>query len=259
MTTNTSDQQLVMPASTDLNDGPTVVGSLLGANPTTGASGTGGIESRLVKRYLSVADRSTRNPTPATNEISTRADAPGKLAIWGGSAWFEWGVPYVARQTLGASAGSVVFSGIPSNLRRIKLFTLTRSDQAVNNQNAYIRINNDSGNNYNSQELVGQNATPSATNLPGSNVGLIGNTTGTSAAANQWAAAEITFVGWDTSTARLGWVFTSESLANGAANFIVTTGGGQYLQAAPYTSITIMPAAGNFVAGSDFQLQGDLS
>ena len=86
MTTITTDQGLIIPANADLNDIPTSFGSFSGANPSTGLSGTSGVESRLVKRYLSATDRAARNPTPATGEMSFRADA-GVFEYYNGSAW----------------------------------------------------------------------------------------------------------------------------------------------------------------------------
>lgn len=63
MTTNTTDQQLTLPSNPDAND---VVTSMTTYNT--------GVETRLVKRYLSAADRTARNPTPNAGELSYRAD-----------------------------------------------------------------------------------------------------------------------------------------------------------------------------------------
>lgn len=258
--TTTSDQQINFPANSDVNDGPTAFANALGANPTTGASGTGGVESRLVKRYLSTSDRSLRNTAPATNEVSARADAPGKLSIFNGSTWQEFGLPYIARQTLGGSAASVTFSGIPTNLRALVVRWTARSDAVVQTQSILLRINGDTGNNYNAQAVSGVNTAASGTNLPAANAGFIGSVCGASAPANAFACGVTDFIGWDSPHAQyLGWVFTSQGLGNGAANFVVQAGGGQYTPAGPYTSITLFPVSGNFVAGSDFQLHGDLS
>jgi hypothetical protein len=63
MTTITTDQQLTLPANGDANDEVTAMTSY-----------NGGVENRLVKRYLSAADRAARNPTPNAGELSYRAD-----------------------------------------------------------------------------------------------------------------------------------------------------------------------------------------
>ena len=82
MTTLTTDQQILLPVGTDLND----VVTHLTATVNNGSGS--GIESRLVKRYLSAADRSARNPTPATGEFSIRADQnPPTYEYFNGTNW----------------------------------------------------------------------------------------------------------------------------------------------------------------------------
>jgi hypothetical protein len=82
----TTDQGLAIPIVGDNANVPVSVGALMGANPTTGASSSSGMESRLVKRYLSAADRTARNGSPATGELSWRADLPG-YEYYTGSVW----------------------------------------------------------------------------------------------------------------------------------------------------------------------------
>lgn len=75
MTTLTTDQGLILPASSDADN-----------VPTSFTSYNTGVESRLLKRYLSSADRTARNPTPTTNEFSI-LDSTGALERYTGSAW----------------------------------------------------------------------------------------------------------------------------------------------------------------------------
>lgn len=75
MTSTTDDQQLVLPVNTDLNDVPTHM-----------ASYNSGVESRLVKRYLSATDRSVRNPAPQEGEISYLRDI-NAYEFHDGSGW----------------------------------------------------------------------------------------------------------------------------------------------------------------------------
>jgi hypothetical protein len=75
VTTLSTDQGLVLPTPPD---GDNVPLSFAGYNT--------GVESRLVKRYLSAADRTARNPTPATGELSFRADQQA-YEWYTGSAW----------------------------------------------------------------------------------------------------------------------------------------------------------------------------
>lgn len=112
MPTNTSDQGLIIPVNTDVNNFATGVGSLIGADPTTGVSGTGGVESRLVKRYLSAADRTARNPSPAEGELSFLMDV-NTIEVYTGTVW-TWpyakgligGTRFTTSANLAAGVGS---------------------------------------------------------------------------------------------------------------------------------------------------------
>jgi len=75
VTTLTTDQGLILPASSDPDN-----------VPTSFASYNTGVESRLVKRYLSAADRTTRNPTPTQGELSYLVST-GAFERYDGSAW----------------------------------------------------------------------------------------------------------------------------------------------------------------------------
>lgn len=84
MTGITTDQGLILPVGTDVNDVVTHLASYTGATGVT--SGQTGVESRLVKRYLSATDRTARNPTPATGELSFRIDA-AVYEYYTGAVW----------------------------------------------------------------------------------------------------------------------------------------------------------------------------
>lgn len=130
----TTDQGLIIPAGTDQAAVPTVLGSLVGADPTSGASiGGTGVESRLVKRYQSTADRAARNPSPAVGELSYRVDlggyeyfksgswqslvgATGALGVVGGmifsTASHNWNSVTTVEAVLTSAGGSAITSSI---------------------------------------------------------------------------------------------------------------------------------------------------
>lgn len=91
MTTTTTNQGLVLPASSDNDNVPQ---SMSDYNGTSGA-GTG-VESRLVQRFTSTADRTTRNGTPASGEYTYRTDADGFEYRSSGGAWVPWPERYSA-------------------------------------------------------------------------------------------------------------------------------------------------------------------
>lgn len=92
MTTLTTDQGIILPSAGDNANGPTAFAAAIS---TPAASS---IESRLVKRYLSAADRTSRNATPQTGELSFRADGP--IYEWyNGTAWIDLQKGYVSDST----------------------------------------------------------------------------------------------------------------------------------------------------------------
>lgn len=103
----TTDQGLTIPVLADNANVPTTVGALMGANSTTGASSSTGLESRLVKRYASTADRTARNPSPATGELSWRTDLSG-YEYYTGAVWLSLtsiarGLVYLKRNNSGVN------------------------------------------------------------------------------------------------------------------------------------------------------------
>lgn len=77
MPTPTTDQGLILPLATDADNVPLSM---------TAYNGPNSVESRLVKRYLSVADRTARNPAPTEGELSYLLDI-NRYEYYTGAAW----------------------------------------------------------------------------------------------------------------------------------------------------------------------------
>jgi len=77
MTTSSADQGLVLPSSGDSSDAVTAFTSY-----------NDGVESRLVKRYASAAERTVRNPTPNEGELG-HVSATSRFYVYDGSAWVD--------------------------------------------------------------------------------------------------------------------------------------------------------------------------
>ena len=89
MTTLSTNQQLILPSASDV------------ANvPTSFSNYNSGSENRLVQRYLSSADRTTRNPTPNEGELSYLIDTD-RYFYYTGSTWLDLSL-----------ATSIVLSGV---------------------------------------------------------------------------------------------------------------------------------------------------
>lgn len=77
MPTLTTDQGLTLPLATDADNVPLSM---------TAYNGPNSVESRLVKRYLSVADRTARNGAPTEGELSYLLDI-NRYEYYTGAAW----------------------------------------------------------------------------------------------------------------------------------------------------------------------------
>ena len=163
---------------------------------------------------------------------------------------------YRARQIVTVPVPSVTFSGIPSNLRRLKITYTGRSDNATTNILVQLRVNGDPGANYYDEFTRAIGAAAPASNLEvGSNQMRCGVSAAALATAGQFSVGSLEFVGWDAPHPNyLGVIFHSFTPAAGSNE---EDGGGAYAGAGPYNSVTVIAQAGNWVAGSDFQLYGD--
>lgn len=88
----TTNQGLILPDGTDNANVP-----LTFTDYTTTAGS--GIENRLVQRYLSIADRTTRNPAPNEGELSYLSDL-NRYDTYTGAAW----IPLIAQHSFAFDA-----------------------------------------------------------------------------------------------------------------------------------------------------------
>lgn len=149
MSVNTTDQGLPIPVLADAANLPVTVGALMGANPSTGASSNTALESRLVKRYASVADRTTRNSSPATGELSWRADLPG-YEYYNGSAWVALAskgfvaeatdtTSNVATTTVEVVSSSIQITGVIGNRYKVSYSGVAESTVAADISTVRLR------------------------------------------------------------------------------------------------------------------------
>lgn len=92
----TPNQGLILPDGTDNANVPLSVSELV-----QGTSPTNGLENRLVERYLSIADRTARNPAPVEGEFSYLADL-NRYDSYNGTLWVPVmpGALFFGRQTV---------------------------------------------------------------------------------------------------------------------------------------------------------------
>lgn len=161
---------------------------------------------------------------------------------------------YEARQTLGGAVASVTFSGIPTALRALQLKWTARGSDAATFVHFRAQVNSDAGANYNAESSQGLGGAVSAFSQLAAAYAFCGHMTAAGTAAGIFASGVVDFVGWDSPHATfLGFTFASQAMTGGG---LINNGGGTYSVAGPYTALKLLPAAGNFVTGSDFHLLG---
>lgn len=96
----TTNQGLIIADPTDLNDVPASLNELI----TGGGTPANAVENRLVQRFLSSVDRTTRNPTPFEGELSWLSDT-NQFEYYNGTAWVAFQQsPVQAYNTVGGAA-----------------------------------------------------------------------------------------------------------------------------------------------------------
>ena len=170
---------------------------------------------------------------------------------------------YLANQTLAADTASVTFSYIPPLLKAVRLYSTSRSTYAGPFTAIMMRINGNTGNIYHGATRDMYNGTSYTNALEyqtSATVGWIPAAT-TANPATFFGQNQTTIVGWDRSAitglqcsmlSDGGFYDTSSNYIRGDAQFRMGSGAGQF------TSITLLPAAGLFVAGSEFTVEGVL-
>ena len=169
--------------------------------------------------------------------------------------------PYRKAKLLTASAATVVFTlpTLPFPLQRCSIRWVARSDAGgFAAQACRIRINGDTGNNYNTQYTQGAAAGVTAAAQTAAAFANVGLQPVAAALAGTFGTGNINFAGLDAPsghTSILPWTFDN-TIQTPATGQWVQQGGGTWNGAAPYTTITIFPEAGNWIAGSQFSLEG---
>jgi hypothetical protein len=123
------------------------------------------------------------------------------------------------------------------------------------------RLNGDTGNNYGWQTVEGQGTTTSAATAAVSTASVInvGRASGGTAAAGYFAGGAFDVVGFGQAgsghqASIVGTAFVAAG--SGATQLITGTYSGTYIPSATLTTITLLPAAGSFAAGTSVSFYG---
>lgn len=166
----------------------------------------------------------------------------------------------IAETTLGAPAASVTFNSIASTWRAIQVEWTTRSDWVgFPAEGLFVRVNNDSGNNYRSIRNEGNNTTAVVTPAVAQSRAYVGTTARGGADANVFGAGTLKISGWNAPhTNFLTFNFQGGVLNSTAGSCWTSSGTGNYTGAGPHTRLDFLPeqVGQNFVAGTQFVVYG---
>ena len=208
---------------------------------------------------------------PATNDAARPASTEinesqlvwsrdvDKLYIWDGAAYNQIfpGVAKISENVLVGTSASVTFSSIPSTYRNLRLYIVCRSDNASTNVNLLVRFNGDTAANYDYQELAGQQAVVVAVEQLAQTSIPMREMTGSTSPASHPGIFTID-IPWYAGTTFFKTTINQSSWSNGTATgtLVIRNAMGRWRSASAITSITLLPAAGNFISGSSFSLYG---
>lgn len=169
------------------------------------------------------------------------------------------GVRLISSSTLGAAAASVTFSSIPQTYSHLRVHMLVRGDRSGSNEdNVLVRFNGDTAANYDRQYTY-FTTSASATATVGQTSILLGNMPASVSTADTSGVHDFLVAGY---TVALHKTLISNGLDSfdntNAASQLRWASGGKWRSTAAITSITVLAAVGNFVAGSKFSLYGSV-
>jgi hypothetical protein len=176
-------------------------------------------------------------------------------AAGAGGAAFSSDYELIETQILGSSQASITFSSLStysSTYKHLQVRMALRDTRAVTVQNAFIRFNADSGNNYAYHLLQGDGSSVSSTSGTSQDAAVASTYAGASAASNVYGGGVLDILDPYSTTKNT----TTRSLS-GFGSSTIRLWSGVWLNTAALTSMQIIAGAGaNFVSGSRFSLYG---
>lgn len=163
----------------------------------------------------------------------------------------------IGHQVLASPAASVVFSSIPATYQHLKAVIQGRSARVNTTEDLLMRLNADTGANYDYQMVNGANTTVTGLAGTGQTSAAVGNLPAANATANNAGQCIVDIAGY---TSALFKTYHSRSIdvyGTTAGDKLVQNVGGLYRSTTAISTVTFILSAGsNFVAGSMFSLYG---
>jgi hypothetical protein len=158
---------------------------------------------------------------------------------------------------LTVAAASISISNIPQGYRDLRIMLDARSDTAATNTAITAQVNGDTGTNYNWESLIGTNIAAGGEGLSQTSWTL-GLATAASATASRPGVLNVVLPAYaDTTFHKTFFCLNHLSFNDSSTNTQSRNYSGTWRSAAAITSLTLTPAAGNFVAGTVARVYGE--
>ncbi len=163
----------------------------------------------------------------------------------------------IAETILTASASSIDFSSIPSTFRHLRLLIYGRGDEAAATSLLQVRFNADTAGNYDYQLDAGTGGVTQAVENQGVTAIRVGSLSGNTAGANLFAQCDVLIPHYaNTLNNKVTSSVYGVKWGAVAGQLIAANGAGFWRSNSAINQITILPGAGNIVAGSIATLYG---
>lgn len=158
----------------------------------------------------------------------------------------------VSDTVLSVAASSVNLSPLPTGFQHIVVVVTGRSSVAATSETVSIRLNGDTGANYDYQSLTASSAVTAAETY-GANQVVVAGVPGASSPAGRFAAMEVWLPNYgSTDNQKTVLVTNPRFRANTTANFGLQYAGGWWRSSAAVTGIEFVLPSGLFATGSRF-------
>jgi len=171
-------------------------------------------------------------------------------------AAYENQVALIATTTLSTSTASVTFSSIPAYNNLSLKWHAAGDASAIVGEQINIQVNGVVTANYVQEKLEANTTTVTGTLTAGSTNAQIGTIPGASRASGYMGAGSLEMPGIQDALNHQSFVSMATAIATNSASFVGVYAGMLAAGTAPITTLTVFPAASNFVAGSVFSLYG---
>lgn len=176
------------------------------------------------------------------------------------ASYLNQAVQLIQTQRLTASAASIVSPNI-TGYTHVRVLWQARTTSGNLSDVMQVRLNGDTGLNYGWQRLEGQGTGTAAASAAVSTASVIvcGTASGGGAAAGYFGGGSFDVVGFgQAATGHQATLVGTGYVAagTGATQLIAGTYAGTYIPSATLTTITLLPAAGSFAAGTSVSFYG---